>query len=94
MATHVTSTYPPYCLASMHFTMAGLSPPPRSGLKLEYASQKAAPFMPLRIGGTRWVQHLYRALDNYLRGYECILGHLKQVDLGIQLLFIDDMSIF
>jgi hypothetical protein len=35
--------------------------------------------LPTRIGGTRWVSHLKRAIVNYLAGYHAISEHLHQV---------------
>ncbi|KAL7389251.1 hypothetical protein ABVT39_000559 [Epinephelus coioides] len=42
------------------------------------------PLMPTRSGGTRWVDHLPWALDNFLRGYTPIVQHLKQGARWIQ----------
>ena len=36
--------------------------------------------IPTRIGGTRWVGHLWTALDKVLRGYEAITTHMTQVN--------------
>ena len=55
------------------------SPLNRANLIKSYATLKAKPLMPTRIGGTRWVGHLLRALDHYLRGYPAIVLHLEQV---------------
>ncbi|KAK7944843.1 hypothetical protein WMY93_000571 [Mugilogobius chulae] len=35
--------------------------------------------VPTRIGGTRWVGHLLRALDHFLRGYQGLVLHLEQI---------------
>lgn len=35
--------------------------------------------MPTRIGGTRWVSHFLRALENFLKGYKGLVHHLEQV---------------
>ncbi|XP_051810175.1 uncharacterized protein LOC127535663 [Acanthochromis polyacanthus] len=37
------------------------------------------PLMPTRVGGTRWVGHHLRALQNLMMGYEAIKQHLEQV---------------
>ncbi|KAK0135054.1 Zinc finger protein 862 [Merluccius polli] len=55
------------------------SPLNRANLIKSYATLKAKPLMPTRIGGTRWVGHLLRALDHYLRGYPAIVLHLEQI---------------
>ncbi|XDV31583.1 hypothetical protein PO909_002570 [Leuciscus waleckii] len=34
--------------------------------------------MPTRIGGTRWVSHFLRALENFLKGYKGLVHHLEQ----------------
>ncbi len=35
--------------------------------------------MPTRVGGTRWVPHTRRALENLLTGYPAFMQHLSQV---------------
>ena len=35
------------------------------------------PLVPTRIGRTRWVGHLLRALDHFLRGYQGLVQHLE-----------------
>ena len=35
--------------------------------------------LPTRIGGTRWVGHLLRALENFMSSYDAIRQHLEQV---------------
>ncbi|XP_032362928.1 uncharacterized protein LOC116674775 [Etheostoma spectabile] len=34
--------------------------------------------MPTRVGGTRWLPHLFKALDHFLRGYAGIVRHLEK----------------
>ena len=34
--------------------------------------------LPTQAGGTRWVSHVYKALDHILNGYEAIQLHLEQ----------------
>ncbi|KAL7398303.1 hypothetical protein ABVT39_007646 [Epinephelus coioides] len=56
------------------------SPLNRANLIKSYATlNKEKALMPTRIGGTRWVGHLLRVLDHYLRGYPAIVQHLEQV---------------
>lgn len=33
--------------------------------------------MPTRVGGTRWLPHLSRAIDNFLKAYVPIRNHLE-----------------
>ena len=35
--------------------------------------------MPTRVGGTRWVPHMLKALDHFLRGYAAVVQHLEQI---------------
>ena len=35
--------------------------------------------MPSRVGGTRWVGHIHKALNNMLESYSAIMLHLQQV---------------
>ena len=35
--------------------------------------------IPTRVGGTRWVGHVVRALDNFVNGYKGIRLHLEQL---------------
>jgi len=51
----------------------------RANLKNSYASLNMKPLMPTRTDGTRWVGHLWRALDHFLKGYRAIIQHLEQV---------------
>ncbi|XP_014675882.1 PREDICTED: zinc finger protein 862-like [Priapulus caudatus] len=51
----------------------------RSNLKAAFSSLGQKPFMPTRVGGTRWVAHLLRALKNFFAGYDAIKVHLEQV---------------
>lgn len=55
------------------------SPLNRATLLSTCEALNKTPLMPTRIGGTRWVGHLLRALDNFLRGYAPILQHLEKV---------------
>lgn len=66
-------------LLSGLYTFYHISPLNRANLKAAYDSLDLPPLMPTRIGGTRWVGHHKRALDNFLRGYEAIALHLEQV---------------
>ena len=64
-------------LLSGLYTFYHTSPLNRANIikSFEICGQK--PLMPTRIGGTRWVGHLLKALD--LRGYRAIMLHLEQV---------------
>ncbi|XP_014680148.1 PREDICTED: zinc finger protein 862-like [Priapulus caudatus] len=51
----------------------------RSSLK-EAADAVGVPqLFPTRVGGTRWLPHLQRALENFLRGYHAITTQLHQL---------------
>ena len=50
--------------------------------------------IPTRIGGTRWMAHTLKALDNFLCGYPVLLQHISQVISLIQYLPIDILMHF
>ena len=52
----------------------------KSMLKRSAASLDMNLRMPLRIGGTRWVQHLLNATTNLSCSYKAILQHCEQVN--------------
>ena len=56
-------------------------PKNRSMLQRAYDSISKPHLMPTRVGGTRWVPHTRRALDNLLNGYQAIMQHLSQVKI-------------
>ena len=33
--------------------------------------------MPTRVGGTRWVGHIFLAVENFLKGYQAIRAQLE-----------------
>jgi hypothetical protein len=55
------------------------SPLNRSNLKRSFESLGKSPLMPTRVGGTRWLPHIRRAIDNIMRGEDALLAHLEQV---------------
>ena len=55
------------------------SPLNRSMLKRSFDALGKKVYLPTRVGGTRWVGHLLRALSNFQNGYPAILQHLQQV---------------
>ncbi len=61
------------------FTLYHRSPLNRAKLKDSFSVLGIKPLMPTRVGGTRWVSHLLRALDHFLRGFKGIVQHLEQV---------------
>ncbi|XP_073727113.1 zinc finger protein 862-like [Misgurnus anguillicaudatus] len=61
------------------FTFYHRSPLNRAKLKDSFSVLGIKPLMPTRIGGTRWVCHLLRALDHFLRGFKGIVQHLEQM---------------
>ena len=57
---------------------------PESAKELEAgpdSAPKRAVLMPTRPGGSRWVQHTTRALNNIRRSYKCLVLHMTQVIL-------------
>ena len=66
-------------LLSGLYTFYHTSPLNRSNLINCFKLRNEKPLMPTRIGGTRWVGHLHRAVDHFLRGYGALVLHLEQV---------------
>ncbi|XP_060782584.1 zinc finger protein 862-like [Neoarius graeffei] len=54
----------------------------RANLKRCFSMMGQTPLIPTRVGGTRWVSHLLRAVDQYLRGYNGVTSHLEEVKLS------------
>ena len=52
----------------------------RNMLKRAYKTLDKSPLMPKRVGGTRWIGHMYAALTNLLKGYRAFILHLEQVN--------------
>ena len=61
------------------YTFYHTSPLNRANLVNSFQALGHKPLVPTRIGGTRWVGHLLRALDHFLRGFQGIVQHLEQV---------------
>ena len=55
------------------------SPLNRANLKASYQSLQKSPLMPTCVGGTRWVSHILKTLDHFVRGYAPIVQHLEQI---------------
>ena len=55
------------------------SPLNRANLKASFDSLQKKPLLPTRIGGTRWVSHILKAVDHFIRGYSAVVQHLEQV---------------
>ncbi|XP_060063630.1 zinc finger protein 862-like [Ylistrum balloti] len=55
------------------------SPLNRSNLKLAAESIGKKAYVPSRTGGTRWLPHTKRALQNFKAGSESIVLHLEQM---------------
>ncbi|XP_069105153.1 zinc finger protein 862-like [Argopecten irradians] len=62
-------------ISSDHSSMSNY----RSNLKDSFHSLGLKVMLPTRIGGTRWIGHLLRALTNFMSGYQAIKQHLEQV---------------
>lgn len=50
----------------------------RASLKQHFRELHMKALMPTRVGGTRWLPHLFKALDHFLRGYAGIVRHLEE----------------
>ncbi|XDV45418.1 hypothetical protein PO909_013522 [Leuciscus waleckii] len=50
----------------------------RANLRGSFGEIGMRHLMPTRIGGTRWVSHFLRALENFLKGYKGLVHHLEQ----------------
>ncbi|TDH07307.1 hypothetical protein EPR50_G00104580 [Perca flavescens] len=50
----------------------------RVSLKQHFRELHMKALMPTRVGGTRWLPHLFKALDHFLRGYAGIVRHLEE----------------
>ena len=57
------------------------SPLNRSNLKEAFIAIGEPPRIPSRVGGTRWIGHVARAISNVLVGYKGIMAHLSQVSI-------------
>ncbi|XP_070302179.1 zinc finger protein 862-like [Salvelinus sp. IW2-2015] len=55
------------------------SPLNRANLVNSFQDLGHTQLVATRIGGTRWVGHLLRALDHFLRGYQGLVQHLEQI---------------
>lgn len=49
-----------------------------NSLKQHFRERHMKALMPTRVGGTRWLPHLFTALDHFLRGYAGIVHHLEE----------------
>ena len=65
-------------LLSMYYFYRN-SPLQRSNLKESFKANNMTCLIPSRVGGTRWIPHIKRALKNLLVGYGSIVQHLKQL---------------
>ena len=59
------------------------SPLNRSNLKASFSAVGKTCLIPSRVGGTRWLPHTLRALNNLWNGYSGLILHLNQV--GVQM---------
>lgn len=55
------------------------SPLNRANLKASFQLLNLSVLLPTRVGGTRWVGHILKALQHFLQGYPAIVQHLEQV---------------
>ncbi|XP_036001453.1 zinc finger protein 862-like [Fundulus heteroclitus] len=61
------------------YTFYHTSPLNRAKLINSFQALGHISLVPTRIGGTRWVGHLLRALDHFLQGYQGLVLHLEQI---------------
>lgn len=54
------------------------SPKQRQNLKRSFQNLNQTAVMPTRVGGTRWVGHMVRSIENCLRGYQAIRHQLEE----------------
>ena len=55
------------------------SPKQRQCLRTAFATLQMKCIVPTRVGGTRWVGHLFRAIDAFFKGYPAIV--MQMADL-------------
>ena len=55
------------------------SPLNRANLFNSFKALGKKPLVPARVCGTRWVGHMQKAVDNFLKGYKAIVQHLQQI---------------
>ena len=65
-------------LLSLYFFYRN-SPLNRSSLKQAFNAVGETYHIPSRVGGTRWVPHISRAVSNVLKGYKGLVTYLSQV---------------
>ena len=61
----------------------------RSDLKQSFNTLNLKVILPTRVGGTRWVGHLKKAVSIFLRGYTAIRQHLQQVVILMHIKFLE-----
>lgn len=70
----------------------------RATLKESFKTLNQKVILPTRTGGTRWVGHLKKAIECFIRGYKAIMLHLGQVIIYInfvlQVLHLNILSTF
>ncbi|CAK6975890.1 zinc finger protein 862-like [Scomber scombrus] len=65
-------------LLSGLYTLYRKSGVKRASLKQHFRELHMKALMPARVGGTRWLPHLPKALDHFLRGYAAVVRHLQE----------------
>lgn len=51
----------------------------RANLRHSFMHLGQTALIPTRVGGTRWITHVLRALDHFLRGHQGLTHHLEKV---------------
>ncbi|XP_070579845.1 zinc finger protein 862-like [Ptychodera flava] len=68
-----------YDLLDQLFKFFHKSPKQTGGLKEAFQALDKQVIMPTRVGGTRWIGHTQRALQNMIKAYPALMRHLSQV---------------
>lgn len=53
------------------------SPKSKQGLQRSFEAQEKRMILPTRVGGTRWLPHIFLAIGNFIKGYTALRHHLE-----------------
>lgn len=70
-----------FALLSSLYSFYHVSPLQRANLKRTFRTLDQGAVMPLRVGGTRWVNHTAMAIDRLWEAYPALILHLGQVKI-------------
>lgn len=54
----------------------------KKGLQRSFDAVGVKRVLPSRVGGTRWLPHLHRAITAFCKGYRAIRAHLETASHG------------